>query len=58
MRIIDIAEVLDNFEQLIEEAAQGHAFIIAVNGEPKVKVVPLDPNDPALLDNEAISGGG
>jgi prevent-host-death family protein len=45
MRIIDIAEVLVNFEQLIEEAAQGHPFIIAVNGKPKVKVVPIASND-------------
>ena len=41
MRVIEIHEVLANFELLIKEAAQGNPFIIAVDGVQKVQVIPI-----------------
>ena len=41
MRVIEIHEVLANFEQLIEEAAQGNPFIISVDGVQMVQVIPI-----------------
>ena len=64
MRVIEIHEVLANFEQLIEEAARGNPFIIAVDGVQKVQVIPipLKPKEkmprskiPAVQDNRPIS---
>jgi antitoxin (DNA-binding transcriptional repressor) of toxin-antitoxin stability system len=64
MRVIDIHEVLANFEQLIEDAARGNPFIIAVNGVQKVQVIPIPQkpkekmprtNIPAAQDNRPTS---
>lgn len=41
MRVIEIHEVIANFERLIEEAAQGNPFIIAVDGVQKIQVIPI-----------------
>jgi antitoxin (DNA-binding transcriptional repressor) of toxin-antitoxin stability system len=41
MRIIEIHEVIANFERFVEEAAQGNPFIIAVDGVQKVQVIPI-----------------
>jgi antitoxin (DNA-binding transcriptional repressor) of toxin-antitoxin stability system len=38
MLVIDIEDVLADFDRLIEEAAQGESFAIAVEGAPLVKV--------------------
>jgi prevent-host-death family protein len=46
MQMIDIHEVLERFEKLVEEAAEGKAFIVSVNGVPKAKFVPVDDIDP------------
>jgi antitoxin (DNA-binding transcriptional repressor) of toxin-antitoxin stability system len=59
VRTIEIAAVLEDFERLIEEAAQGNGFIISVDGVPKVKVVAYDPaveeerNEPAERGDQA-----
>ncbi len=42
MRILDIEDVRKNFENLIEEAANGNPFIISVKGKSKVMVLPID----------------
>ena len=41
MRVIDIQQVMAELPQLIAQAAEGKSFVIAVEGTPKVKVVPL-----------------
>ena len=43
MRVIDIQQVMAELPQLIAQAAEGKSFVIAVEGTPKVKVVPLGP---------------
>lgn len=45
MQVIDIADVLTDFERLVDEAAEGHAFVISVNGLPRFKVLPLEEQD-------------
>jgi antitoxin (DNA-binding transcriptional repressor) of toxin-antitoxin stability system len=42
MQTLDIREVQTQLSKLIEQAAQGDAFIIAKAGKPLVKVVRLD----------------
>jgi prevent-host-death family protein len=42
MRTINIHAAKTNLSRLVDEAADGKPFIIAKNGKPKVKVVPLD----------------
>lgn len=41
MRTIDIHEAKAQLSRLIEQAANGEAFVIAKDGKPMVKVVPL-----------------
>ena len=41
MQIINIHEAKTHLSRLVEEAAQGKAFIIAKAGKPMVKVSPL-----------------
>ncbi|OWL86511.1 MULTISPECIES: type II toxin-antitoxin system Phd/YefM family antitoxin [Halopseudomonas] len=45
MRVIDIQQVMAELPQLIAQAAEGKSFVIAVEGTPKVKVVPLGPEN-------------
>jgi prevent-host-death family protein len=47
MRSVNIHEAKTHLSRLVEEAAQGEPFIIAKAGRPLVKVVPLDPGEPA-----------
>ena len=42
MRSINIHEAKTHLSRLVEQAAQGDAFIIAKAGRPLVKVVPLN----------------
>lgn len=42
MRKVNIHDAKTNLSRLVDEAAQGEAFIIAKAGRPLVKVVPLD----------------
>ena len=41
MQTINIHEAKTQLSRLVEEAAQGNAFIIAKAGKPMVKVLPL-----------------
>lgn len=41
MRTINIHEAKTHLSRLVEQAAQGEAFVIAKAGRPLVKVVPL-----------------
>ncbi len=41
MQTINIHEAKTHLSRLVEEAAQGNAFIIAKAGKPMVKVLPL-----------------
>jgi len=43
MKTIDVREAKAHFSSLVESAAKGMGFIIAKDGKPMVKVVPLDP---------------
>ncbi|HBN9860905.1 type II toxin-antitoxin system Phd/YefM family antitoxin [Pseudomonas aeruginosa] len=42
MKSFDIAEVEARFDELVDEAAQGEAFVITKAGVPLAKVLPLD----------------
>lgn len=41
MRTVNIHEAKTHLSRLVEQAAQGEAFVIAKAGKPMVKVVPL-----------------
>ena len=41
MRVVDILEAQERLEELIDELAPGEWFEIAVDGEPRVRVVAL-----------------
>jgi prevent-host-death family protein len=41
MRTVSIQDAEKNLSQLVEQAALGDAFVIAVAGKPLVKVTPL-----------------
>ncbi len=41
MRTVNIHEAKTHLSRLVEQAAQGEAFIIAKAGRPMVKVVPI-----------------
>lgn len=45
MRIVGITEARNNLSRLIEQGAQGEAFVIAKSGKPLVKVTALEPAD-------------
>ena len=42
MRTVDIGEAQHDLARLVDSAASGEGFIIAKDGKPLVKVVPLD----------------
>jgi prevent-host-death family protein len=42
MRTVNIHDAKTHLSRLVEQAAQGEAFVIAKAGRPMVKVVPLD----------------
>ncbi|HEX8318378.1 hypothetical protein [Longimicrobium sp.] len=42
MRIVDISEAKTHLDRLVEEAARGEAFVIAVAGTPMVKVTAIE----------------
>ncbi len=45
MQTINIHEAKTHLSRLVEEAAEGKAFIIAKAGKPMVKVIPLSTED-------------
>jgi len=46
MRTVDIDDAQQELARLVESAADGEGFIIAKDGKPLVKVVPLDAPKP------------
>lgn len=42
MRIVNIHEAKTHLSRLVEQAAEGEAFVIAKAGKPMVQVVPLE----------------
>jgi prevent-host-death family protein len=46
MRTVDIGDAQQDLARLVESAADGEGFIIAKDGKPLVKVVPLDTPKP------------
>jgi prevent-host-death family protein len=42
MRVVNIHEAKTHLSRLVEQAADGEAFIIAKAGKPMVRVVPLE----------------
>ena len=52
MQTFNIHEAKTHLSRLVEEAAQGNAFIIAKSGKPMVKVSPLSSED--LKDDEKL----
>jgi prevent-host-death family protein len=42
METVNINEARKHLSRLVEKAAKGEPFIIAKNGKPMVKVVPID----------------
>jgi prevent-host-death family protein len=46
MRTVDIGEAQQDLARLVESAAEGEGFIIAKDGKPLVKIVPLDEPKP------------
>jgi prevent-host-death family protein len=42
MRTVNIHEAKTHLSRLVDRAANGEPFVIAKNGKPLVKVVPLD----------------
>jgi len=45
MRIIDLLEAQANLEELIDELKPGEWFAISVDGQPRVKVMALTPEE-------------
>lgn len=43
MRSVTLDQAMADLPQLVEQAAHGEEFIIAIAGKPMVKVVPLAP---------------
>lgn len=43
MLTVNIHDAKTQLSRLVDQAAQGEAFIIAKAGKPMVKVIPLDP---------------
>lgn len=49
MRTIDIHEATANLFNLVEQAARGQSFLIAIGGTPRVMVIPLEPRQAGHL---------
>ncbi len=47
MRTFNIHEAKTHLSRLVDEAVEGHSFIIAKAGKPKVKVIRIDEADSA-----------
>jgi len=49
MKTYDIDEVKTRFLQLVESAANGESFVIAIAGKQKVKVIPVEPPESSTM---------
>ena len=57
MQTINIHEAKTHLSRLVEDAAQGKAFIIAKSGKPMVKVTPLSPDERKDVDKLGFMTG-
>lgn len=57
MLTINIHQAKTHLSRLVEEAAQGKAFIIAKAGKPMVKVSPLAPEDGQVVERMGFMAG-
>ncbi len=55
MRTIDVHEAKVNLFQLVEQAAKGKSFLIAVSGTARVAVLPLDNLEPLIEEFWSVS---
>ena len=39
--ILDIAQILDRWEEIMARCEAGEAFVIAIHGEPKARLEPI-----------------
>ena len=57
MLTVNIHEAKTQLSKLVEQAAQGEAFIIAKAGKPMVKVVPLAPEEAGTASRLGFMAG-
>ena len=57
MKSFNIHYAKTHLSHLVEEAADGHEFIIAKAGKPMVKVVPLGASDPKAMKRTGFMKG-
>jgi prevent-host-death family protein len=57
MKTVNIHEAKTNLSRLVEEAAQGSAFIIAKSGKPMVKVLPLSEGESKGVERLGFMAG-
>jgi len=57
MLTINIHDAKTQLSRLVEQAAQGEAFIIAKAGKPMVKVIPLDPAETGTASRLGFMSG-
>jgi prevent-host-death family protein len=57
MLTINIHEAKTQLSKLVEQAAQGEAFIIAKAGKPMVKVIPLGPAEAGTASRLGFMAG-
>lgn len=57
MLTINIHEAKTHLSRLVEQAANGEAFIIAKAGKPLVKVIPLDPAESGVARRLGFMAG-
>ncbi len=57
MLTVNIHEAKTQLSKLVEQAAQGEAFIIAKAGTPMVKVIPLEPAETGTASRLGFMAG-
>jgi len=57
MLTVNIHDAKTQLSKLVDQAAQGEAFIIAKAGKPMVKVVPLEPEEAGVANRLGFMTG-
>jgi len=57
MLTVNIHDAKTQLSKLVDQAAQGEAFIIAKAGKPMVKVVPLEPAEAGIANRLGFMAG-
>lgn len=57
MLTVNIHDAKTQLSKLVEQAAQGEAFIIAKAGKPMVKVIPLEPAEAGTASRLGFMAG-